>query len=149
MLYGIFSCFTSIGRNNIEQRRRLAEACRPASEIIAGDAQTANLFANARIIAGLVWTGSNSTFYACAVPASQFLKKILTTRKLILRFGRDLGGKNWRRARNVEHFPARRRCQKKHAFFFPLTVWNILFLLLLARDTATRKGPLPRKGSLT
>ena len=38
---------------------------------------------------------------------------------------------------------------KKKRIFFPHTVWNILFLLLLARDTATRKGPLPRKGSLT
>ena len=55
LLYGIFSCFTSVGRNNIEQRRRLAEACRPASEIIAGVAQDANLSANAKIIADLVW----------------------------------------------------------------------------------------------
>ena len=55
LLYGIFSCFTSVGRNNIEQRRRLAEACRPASEIIAGVAPDANLSANAKIIADLVW----------------------------------------------------------------------------------------------
>ena len=66
---------TSAGGSNIEQRCKLAQACRPASEIIAGVAQTANLFANARIIAGLVWTGSNSTFHACAVPASQLSKK--------------------------------------------------------------------------
>lgn len=85
LLYGIFSCFTSVGRNNIEQRRRLAEACRPASEIIAGVAQTANLSANAKIIADLVWPGSNSTFHACAVPASQSPEKKLATRKLILR----------------------------------------------------------------
>jgi hypothetical protein len=75
LLYGIFSCFTSVGRNNIEQRRRLAEACRPASEIIARVAQTANLSANAKIIADLVWPGSNSTFHACAVPASQSPEK--------------------------------------------------------------------------
>ena len=55
LLYGMFSCFTSVGRNNIEQRRRLAEACRPASEIIAGVAQDANLSANAKIIADLAW----------------------------------------------------------------------------------------------
>jgi hypothetical protein len=31
--------------------------------------------------------------------------------------------------------------------FFSHTAWN--FFLLLVRGTATRKGPLPRKGSLT
>ena len=75
LLYGMFSCFTSVGRNNIEQRRRLAEACRPASEIIAGVAQIANLSANSKIIADLVWPGSNSTFHAGAVPASQSPEK--------------------------------------------------------------------------
>jgi hypothetical protein len=136
---------TSAGGSNFEQRCKLAEACRPASEIIAGDAQTANLFANARIIAGLVWTGSNSTFYACAVPASQFLKKILTTRKLILRFGRDLGGKNWRRARNVEHFPARRRCQKNTHFFFRLLFGTYYFYCFLLATQPPVRDPCPER----
>ena len=58
----------------MEQRCRLAVAGRPVSETIAAVAQTAYLFANAKIIADLVWTGSNSSFHACAVPASQPLE---------------------------------------------------------------------------
>ena len=77
LLYGIFSCFTSVGRNNIEQRRRLAEACRPASEIIAGVAPDANLSANAKIIADLVWPVQipHSMLVLCKHPSPRKKKK--------------------------------------------------------------------------
>ena len=91
--------------------------------------------------------GSNSTFHACAVQASQSPEKKIATRKLVLRFGLDLGGRKIDRARNVENLPARRQCLKTSCFFAYCLEHAIL--LLLVRGTATRKGPLPRKGSLT